>query len=117
MTGSAGSAMDVILNAIAFFNRRRVREEVRGDFAGSEGRRIHFFVFFRGSFQTLFSVVFLNDFGYPLAPLFRSKSWKNRGSGRLAASMEKGSEKGVIFEGLEPRKVSSRRGGSTILRF
>ena len=117
MTGSAGSAMDVILNAIAFFNRRRVREEVRGDFAGSEGRRIHFFVFFRGSFQTLFSVVFLNDFGYPLAHLFRSKSWKNRGSERLAAGMEKGSEKGVIFEGLEPRKVSSRRGGSRILRF
>ena len=40
MTGSAGSAMDVILNAIAFFNRRRVREEVRGDFARAEGRRM-----------------------------------------------------------------------------
>ena len=50
MTGSAGSAMDVILNAIAFFNRRRVREEVRGDFAPAEGRRIYFMVLFRGSF-------------------------------------------------------------------
>ena len=40
MTGSAGSAMDVILYAIAFFNRRRVREEVRGDFAWPEGRRM-----------------------------------------------------------------------------
>ena len=58
MTGSAGSAMDVILNAIAFFNRRRVREEVRGDFAGSEARRIYFIVFFRGSFLTLFPVGF-----------------------------------------------------------
>ena len=40
MTGSAVSAMDVLINAIAFFNRRRVREEVRGGFAGSEGRRM-----------------------------------------------------------------------------
>ena len=70
-----------------------------------------------GSFSSPFSLRFLNGFGYPLAPLFRSKSWKNRGSGRLAAGMEKGSEKDVIFEGLDPRKVSSRRGGSTILRF
>ena len=40
MTGSAGSAVDVIVFAIAF-NRRRVREEVVGDFAWSEGRRIY----------------------------------------------------------------------------
>ena len=117
MTGSAGSAVDVLSSAIAFFNRRRVREEVRGDFAGSEGRRIHFMFLFGGSFSSPFSLRFWSGFGYPLALLFRSKSWKNRGSGRLAAGMEKGSEKGVIFEGLEPRKVSSRRGGSTILRF
>ena len=64
----------------------------------------------------MFSVGFLNGFGYPLAHLFRSKSWKGRGSGGLAAGMEKGSEKGVIFEWLEPRKVSSRRGESMILR-
>ena len=32
MTGSAGSAMDVILYAIALFNRRRVREEGRRRF-------------------------------------------------------------------------------------
>ena len=100
MTGSAGSAVDVIRFAIAFFNRRRVREEVRGDFAGSEGRRIYFMVLLGGSFSSPFSLRFLNGFGYPLAPLFRSKSWKNRGSARLAASMEKGSEKGVVFEWL-----------------
>ena len=40
MTGSAGSAVDVLVIAIAFFNRRRVREEVRGDFAPAEGRRM-----------------------------------------------------------------------------
>ena len=74
-------------------------------------------VLFGGSFSSPFSLRFLSGFGYPLAPLFRLKNWKNRGSGRLAASMEKGSEKGAVFEGLEPRKVSSRRGGSTILRF
>ena len=32
MTGSAGSAVDVLVNAIAFFNRRRVREEDRRRF-------------------------------------------------------------------------------------
>ena len=80
-------------------------------------RQVNFFVLLRGSFQTLFSVVFLNDFGYPLAHVFRSKSWKNKGLARLAAGVEKGSEKGVIFEWLEPRKVSSRRGESMILRF
>ena len=32
MTGSAGSAVDVIVFAIAFFNRRRVREEDRRRF-------------------------------------------------------------------------------------
>ena len=37
MTGSAGSAMDVILNAIAFFNRRRVREEDHRKFYRGEG--------------------------------------------------------------------------------
>ena len=44
MTGSAGSAVDVLINAIAFFNRRRVREEVRDSFTGAEGRRIYFMV-------------------------------------------------------------------------
>ena len=37
MTGSAGSAMDVILNAIAFFNRRRVREEDQRQFYRAGG--------------------------------------------------------------------------------
>ena len=32
MTGSAGSAVDVLSSAIAFFNRRRVREEDRRRF-------------------------------------------------------------------------------------
>ena len=49
--------------------------------------------------------------------LFFIKKLKNIVSGGLAAGMEKGFEKGEIFEGLEPRKVSSRRGESTILRF
>ena len=37
MTGSAGSAMDVLINAIAFFNRRRVREEDRRRFCSAGG--------------------------------------------------------------------------------
>ena len=42
---------------------------------------------------------------------------KNIVSGRLEAGMKKGSEKAMIFEWLEPRKVSPRAGGSMILRF
>ena len=37
MTGSAGSAVDVLVNAIAFFNRRRVREEDRRRFCSGGG--------------------------------------------------------------------------------
>ena len=37
MTGSAGSAMDVILNAIAFFNRWGVRGEDHRKFYLAEG--------------------------------------------------------------------------------
>ena len=37
MTGSAVSAMDVLVNAIAFFNRRRVREEDRRRFCWAGG--------------------------------------------------------------------------------
>ena len=37
MTGSAGSAVDVLVNAIAFFNRRRVREEDRRRFCSMGG--------------------------------------------------------------------------------
>ena len=37
MTGSAVSAMDVLINAIAFFNRRRVREEDRRRFCSGGG--------------------------------------------------------------------------------
>ena len=55
MTGSAGSAVDVIVFAIAF-NRRRVWEEVVGDFAGREGRRIYFMVPSRGSLTRKFLV-------------------------------------------------------------
>ena len=40
MTGSAGSAVDVLVNAIAFFNRRRVREEVTENFTGGKVRRM-----------------------------------------------------------------------------
>ena len=42
MTGSAGSAVDVLVNAIAFFNRRRVREEDRRRFL--PGRRVGGFI-------------------------------------------------------------------------
>ena len=93
MTGSAGSAMDVLLNAIAFFNRRRFREEVRGDFAPPEGRRICFIVLFRGSFLTLFSVVFLTGFGYPLAHLFRSKARKTKVRNDLRRAWKRGPKK------------------------
>ena len=37
MTGSAGSAVDVIVFAIAFFNRRRVREEDHRRFCSTGG--------------------------------------------------------------------------------
>ena len=37
MTGSAGSAVDVLGSAIAFFNRRRVREEDRRRFCSGGG--------------------------------------------------------------------------------
>ena len=93
MTGSAGSAMDVILNARAFFNRRRVREEVRGDFTGAKGRRIYFIVLFRGSFLTLFSVGFLTGFGYPLAHLFRSKAGKTEVRDDLRRAWKRGPKK------------------------
>ena len=39
MTGSAGSAVDVLSSAIAFFNRRRVREEDRRRLTGSAAKR------------------------------------------------------------------------------
>ena len=48
---------------------------------------------------------------------FLSNGQKNRGSGRLEAGMKKGSEKCMLFEWLEPRKVSCRAGGSMILTF
>ena len=60
---------------------------------------------------------FCTDFGYPLGALFSSKSQKNRLQGRLEAGIKKGSEKGRIFERLEPRKVTPRAGESMILRF
>ena len=97
MTGSAGSAMDVILNAIAFFNRRRVREEVRGDFAGSEGRRIHFCVFFRGSFQTLFSVVFFKRFWVPSGTSFSIKKLEKHRFGTTCGEHGKGVRKRCGF--------------------
>ena len=37
MTGSAGSAVDVLSSAIAFFKRRRVREEDHRKFYRGEG--------------------------------------------------------------------------------
>ena len=60
---------------------------------------------------------FLNDFRYPLGSLSYSKNLKNRVSGWLEADIKKESEKHLIFERLEPRKVSPRAGGSMILRF
>ena len=42
---------------------------------------------------------------------------KNTVSGRLEAGMKKGSDKAMIFEWLESRKVNPRAGGSMILRF
>ena len=50
MTGSAGSAVDVLGSAIAFLIGGGFGRRIVGGFAGSEGRRIYFMVLFRGSF-------------------------------------------------------------------
>ena len=43
VTGSAGSAVDVLSSAIAYFNRRRVREEDRRRFCWAGGSADSFF--------------------------------------------------------------------------
>ena len=103
--------------AIAFFNRRRVREEVRDSFTGSEGLRIYFMIFFRGSFWTLFSVGFLTGFGYPLAHLFRSKAGKTEVRNDLRRAWKRGPKKVWFLRGWNLEKWAPVEAGARFWGF
>ena len=89
MTGSAGSAVDVIVYAIAFFNRRRVGEEDRRRFCWIGGSADSFFCFFQGFISNSIFGCFFERFWVPSGTSFSIKKLEKQRFGTTCGGHEK----------------------------